>query len=142
MSFSTRTRYSLRALADLALHQSESPVRLREVAERQKLSLGYLRQLVMPLEAAGLVRSVRGAKGGYFLARPADEITVAELVGLFEGPFAPAECTSSSGRCEMERDCGAKSLWIEIKEAVERILQGTTVADIALRCRKGRKGKR
>ena len=63
MGFSTRTRYSLRALVDLALHETDEPVRLREVAERQELSLGYLRQLVMPLEAAGLVRSVRGAKG-------------------------------------------------------------------------------
>ena len=142
MSFSTRTRYSLRALVDLALHESESPVRLREVAERQKLSLGYLRQLAMPLEAAGMVRSVRGAKGGYFLARPADGITVAEVARLFEESFAPTECTGSPGRCEMEHDCGARSLWVEVKQVVERVLEGTTIADVALRCRKRRKRER
>ncbi len=140
MRLTTRTHYGLRALVDLALHEGERPVKLREVAERQRLSLGYLRQLAMPLEAARLVRSARGAKGGYFLARPAEEITVAEVVGLFEGPFEPTECTASRGKCELERGCGAKSLWAELKRAVERVFQGTTVADIARRSR--RKGGR
>lgn len=139
MGFSTRTRYSLRALVDLALHETREPVRLREVAERQKLSLGYLRQLIMPLEGAGLVRSVRGPKGGYFLARPAGEITLAEVARLFEETFAPTECTSPSGRCAIARECGARSVWAEMKEAVERVLEGTTIADVALRCRRRKK---
>ena len=94
MKISTKGRYALRLMLDLALHSGTTPVSLRDTAERQEISDKYLEQIVSPLSRAGLVRSIRGAGGGYFLTRPPEEYTVGSILKLTEGSLAAVSCTS------------------------------------------------
>ncbi|MCR4393680.1 MAG: Rrf2 family transcriptional regulator, partial [Dehalococcoidales bacterium] len=92
MKLSTRTRYGMRALVDLALHGAGETVQLKEIAERQQISLSYLEHLIIPLIAAGFVKSVRGAKGGIKLAKSPDHISLKMIMEVLEGPLAPVDC--------------------------------------------------
>ena len=99
MKFSTKSRYALRRMAELARYAPGSTVSLKEISERQQLSLKYLEQIVTPLAKAGLVSSVRGAQGGYRLARPAGEITSGEILRAVEGELTAIPCLASSVDC-------------------------------------------
>ena len=92
MKVSTKSRYGLAAMVDIAEHFGKGPVALRSVAERQQVSEHYLEQLMSPLRNAGFVRSVRGAQGGYVLAKDPTTITVGDIVRAMEGPIAPVDC--------------------------------------------------
>ena len=94
MKLTTRGEYGLRAILDLALREGEGPVSLKSIAERQDISDHYLEQLFSSLRKAGLVKSVRGAQGGYLLGKPAEEITVGDVIRVLDGPIAPVECVS------------------------------------------------
>ena len=92
MKLSTRGRYGLRAMLDIAINQGDGPTTLPSISERQGISVGYLEQLMVPLKKEGLIRSVRGAQGGYLLAREPEKITVGDIIRALEGPIAPVAC--------------------------------------------------
>jgi Rrf2 family cysteine metabolism transcriptional repressor len=133
MNFSTRGRYGLRALADMALHATEGPVALRVVAERQNISESYLEQVFTILRKAGLVRSIRGAQGGYELSRPAKDITAGEILCILEGPIVPVHCVDMSNSktgCENEKACITRPFWEELRDNINSFLDQTSLQDI------------
>ena len=133
---STKGRYGLRLMIDLALHQqADGVVRLRDIAERQAISGKYLWQVINPLKNAGLVSVLRGAHGGFALARPPDKITVYDIVALLEGPMALVPCVRSRSDCERAAECAAREVWTAVDRALERALRGVTLAAIVRRAR-------
>jgi Rrf2 family protein len=135
MRLSTRTRYGARALAELAAAPGDAAVPVAALAERQRLSPKYLEQIMAALKAAGLVRAERGRDGGYALARPAGEITLADLYRALEGPVAPAPCLEGPDRCPMRDSCPTQEVWAEVGDAVREVLEATTVLDLAEKVR-------
>lgn len=133
MKISTRGRYGTRALLDLALHQKEAPVLLKDIARRQQISLRYLEHLVTPLIAGGIVRSARGPRGGISLARAPGEIKLSDVIRLLEGSVALAECVNSPEICSRSASCAAHDVWGEIKKAMDGILESTTLQDLVER---------
>ena len=133
MKLSTRGRYGTRALLELALRQGEGPVLLRDIAQRQQISLPYLEHLITPLIAAGIIRSTRGARGGVLLARPPEEIRLSEVIQLLEGSIAPAECVNNPEACMRSEFCVTRDVWDELKKAMNGILESTTLQDLAER---------
>lgn len=135
MRISTKGRYGLRALFDLAVHQGSKgnrPVSLREISERQRISEAYLEQLFAPLRHHGLVRSVRGAQGGYVLAQPASQITVADIIRALEGPVAPVDCVrEDEGEiCNYAENCVAHLVWLRLRDSINRTLESITLEDM------------
>ncbi len=131
MKLSTRGRYGLRALLDLALHSEEGPVPLREIAERQRLSESYLEQLVAALRRGGLIKSVRGPTGGYYLSKEPAAITLGEIFRLLEGPIAPVECSAQvDNECFEPGDCLVYNLWQELSDEVNKVFDNKTLADV------------
>jgi len=135
MKLSTRGRYGLRALLDLALHQDEGLVPLKDIARRQEVSLPYLDHLITPLVAAGLVRSTRGARGGVSLIKPPSEIKLGEVVQLLEGSIAPVDCVNNPALCHRSTFCVTRDIWVEVKEAMSQVLDSTTIQDLVERQR-------
>jgi len=133
MKLSTRGRYGTRALLDLALHQGEEPVLLKDIAQRQQISLRYLEHLITPLIAGGIVRSTRGARGGVSLARPPEEIRLSEVVQLLEGSITPAECVTNPRICTRSELCVTRDIWGELKKAMNGVLEGITLQDLVER---------
>ena len=136
MKISTKGRYALRLMVDLAMVGGGQPVSLRDVAHRQQLSDKYLEQIVTPLSRAGLVRSVRGAGGGYLLTREPEQYTVGDILRPLEGDLAPVECATDEGYCERADQCVTLELWQEIHRAVAQVVDGTTLADLLERQRR------
>jgi Rrf2 family cysteine metabolism transcriptional repressor len=138
MLFSTKAEYGVRLMVELGRQPSEVPVSLSAIAEAERLPLSYMEHLVAKLRAAGLVTSTRGAHGGYRLARPAEEITMVEVVEALEGQIAPMECfhDAPEGKvlCSHETDgdhaCATKLLWTKVQGGVTRALAGTTLAEL------------
>ena len=120
MKLSTRGRYATRALLDLALHQGEEPVFLKDIARRQQISLKYLDHLITPLIAGGVVRTIRGPKGGVSLARPPEEIRLSEIIKLAEGSIVPVACVDDPAICSRSGICATRDIWIELKGAGQR----------------------
>ena len=133
MKLSTRGRYGTRALLDLALHQDEKPVLLKDIAEREQISVRYLEHVITPLIAGGIVRTTRGAKGGVSLARPPEEIRLSEIMQLLEGSLAPVECVSRPGICSRSKSCVTRDIWEELTQAMDGILRSTTLQDLVER---------
>ncbi len=135
MTVSTKGRYGLRLLLDIALHQEYGAVNLNEIAQRQEISHKYLWQVINPLKAGGIVRVTRGAKGGYVLARPAERITLCDVLELLEGPVALVDCVISPGSCDRNGDCITREVWSELTIVIKNALRGFTLADIVERAR-------
>ena len=133
MKLSTRAQYATRALLDLAIHQREEPVLLKDIAQRQQISLRYLEHLITPLIAAGIVLSTRGPRGGVSLAKPPEEIRLNEVVQLLEGSIAPVECVDKPGICPRSELCVTRDVWSELKKAMNGILESTTLQDLVER---------
>jgi Rrf2 family cysteine metabolism transcriptional repressor len=132
---STKGRYGTKALFELAQHQGAGPVALREIAEKQGLSEHYLEQLVAPPRKAGLVNSVRGAQGGYMLARDPGEITVGDILRVLEGPVSPTECALETfelpGKCCLNPEtCPDRDVWIKVRKSIEEVVDNITLADL------------
>src|SRR5438270_2076096 len=131
MMFSTKAEYGVRLMVSLARHGGDAPVSLSEIAEADGMPLAYLEHLVARLRKAGLVESRRGARGGYMLARPAKEITMAEVVEALEGSIAPIECISEgadghlvcSREAETDHVCPTKLLWTRVRGSIVTTLQ-------------------
>ena len=130
MKLSTRGRYATRALLDLSLHQGEEPVLLKDIAQRQQISLPYLEHLITPLIAGGIIRSTRGARGGVSLAQPPEKIRLSEVIQLLEGSIAPVECVNNPGICSRSGLCVTRDIWGELKRAMAEILESTTLQDL------------
>ena len=133
MKLSTRARYGTRALLDLALHQSEELVSLKDIAQRQRISLQYLEHLMTPLITAGMVRSVRGPKGGVSLAKPPKQILLSEIIQLLEGSTAPVECVDNPKLCPRSELCVTRDIWDELKKAMNGVLKSTTLQNLVER---------
>jgi len=130
MRLSTRGRYGLRALLDLALHQDEGSVLLKDIARRQEFSLPYLQHLIAPLIAAGVVKSTRGAGGGISLLKPPSEIKLSEVVQPLEGCITPVDCVNNPALCHRFTSCVTRYIWGEMKDAMSQVLDSTTLQDL------------
>jgi Rrf2 family protein len=130
MKLSTRSRYGIRALIDIALNVNNRPVLLRDVAQRQEISTMYLEHLITPLISAGIIRSTRGAKGGVWLARPAKDVKVSEVIQLLEGSMAPVECVDDINYCPRYESCVTREIWVDLKQAMTGVLDNITLKDL------------
>lgn len=124
MKISTKGRYGLTIMIELAKRTGEGPVSLKTIAQENDLSEHYLEQLVPPLRNAGLVKSVRGAYGGYMLAKDAKEITAGDIIRVLEGPITPVEGIE-------DEEPAKQALWIQIRDAVKNVLDTTTLDDLS-----------
>lgn len=131
MRLSTRGRYGLKAMYQLALHYGEGPIALNIIAEKQGLSENYLEQLVSTLRKEGLLSSVRGAQGGYMLAKMPGDITVGDILRVLEGDMAPTDCvTDDNTDCEREESCVTKLVWMQIKDSINSVIDSITLEDM------------
>lgn len=132
MRLSTRGHYGLKAMFDLALNYGEHPIPLKIVAERQNVPDNYLEQLISVLRKAGLVRSVRGAQGGYMLARSPGDITVGEIIRVLEGPIAPVNCVSEvePAKCDQSDICITRSVWARVRDSIAEVMDSISLGDM------------
>ncbi|MFO7815737.1 MAG: Rrf2 family transcriptional regulator [Halanaerobiales bacterium] len=133
MKVSTRGRYGLRAMIELSKNDNSGAIPLRIIAEKQKISEQYLEQLFVNLRNSGLVKSVRGANGGYLLKKSAEEITVREILVALEGPISIVDCVEDESLCDFSNKCATHELWIELRERIEDLLGGITLEDLKQR---------
>ena len=131
MKISTRVRYGLRMMIELAMSASKDYIPLSKIAENQSISPKYLKQISLVLENYGLVKSMRGIGGGYKLSRPPEEITVHEIVEALMGKIEVVDCVSAPELCELSEKCAAREVWVEISEAVSRLLKEKTLKELA-----------
>ncbi|MDI6715903.1 MAG: Rrf2 family transcriptional regulator [Actinomycetota bacterium] len=139
MRMSTRGRYGARAMLDIAANYEKGPVSLKDMARRQDISLKYLEQLIPPLKAAGLIRSIRGAGGGYTLVKEPHEINLLQIIQALER-LSPVDCLDTPGVCPRVKKCATYEVWKELLEATNNILQSITLADMVERQRKLEEG--
>lgn len=132
MKLSTKGRYGVRLMIDLAIHYGEGPVLLREIAKREEISEKYLSNLVNPLKAMGLVEATRGVHGGYVLGREPSEITMKEIVEALEGSLCLVDCVEKPATCDRVAVCVARDLWNEAAQGVGRVLGKYTLADMVV----------
>ena len=130
MKISTRGRYGTRMMLDLAARHDQGPTPLREIAKRQDLSVKYLEQLIIPLKAAGYIRSVRGARGGYTLARKPDKINVGQIIKVLEGGLSLVDCVEDPKLCEREKNCPTRDIWLRMSERLMEELSSLTLSDV------------
>lgn len=131
VNISTRTRYALRMLVDIAAYQEQGKVKIRDISARQDISIKYLEQIVTLLSKADIVRGERGPQGGYLLTRPANTITVAEVVRTMEGGLSPVPCIKEGTvDCPRKDRCTTLDMWIRIEKAVMGIMNETTIQDL------------
>ncbi|OGO08218.1 MAG: hypothetical protein A2Y61_01055 [Chloroflexi bacterium RBG_13_60_13] len=133
MRLSTKGRYGVRALLDVALHNETGPVLLKDIARRQDVSAQYLEHLISPLIKAGILRSRRGSRGGISLGRTPEEINLSQVVEILEGSVAPVECVDNPEVCSRSGSCVTRDIWVEIKAATVGILGSTTIEDLVTR---------
>ena len=130
MKLSTRSRYGARILVDLARHKDQGPVQIGEISKRQDISVKYLEQLIRPLKQANLVTSVRGPKGGHLLAENPENISLGQVVRLFEGQIDLVECISFPEKCPMSDDCQVRLAWRDATEVLYEKLDATSISDL------------
>jgi Rrf2 family protein len=133
MNISTRGRYGLRALLEIAHRAEEEPVTIRDISESQQMSVSYLEQILHRLKKAGIVRSIRGARGGYVLARKGERITVSQIINALDGPIAISYCDSPQMReksCIGPSACVSRILWRKLEDLIEDALSNVTLADL------------
>lgn len=132
MKLSTRGRYGLKAMFDLAIHDGEGPIPLKNIAERQRVSDHYLEQLIAELRKSGLVKSVRGAQGGYMLAHKPSAITVGDIIRVLEGPLGPSDCVLENEPvlCNNADHCVTKTVWEKIQISISDVIDSITLQDM------------
>lgn len=131
MKISTKGRYALRLLLDLAIYNTGEPISLKDIARRQEISEKYLEQIISLLNKAGFVRSVRGPQGGYLLKREPSEYTVGMVLRLTEGDLAPVSCVGEShGECERRQGCVSVRVWEQLNAAINQVVDNITLADM------------
>lgn len=130
MKISTKGRYALRLMLDLAMHHTGNFVPLKAISQRQDISDKYLEQIVHLLSKGGLVQSARGAQGGYRLTREPVEYTVGEILRLVEGSLVPVACLECGANCEHTEECMTIDLYKRMQKAIDDIVDGTTLVDL------------
>lgn len=129
MKLSTKGRYGVRAMVDLASSYGGAPVSIKTISKRENLSEYYLEQLFSPLRRANVIRSIRGAQGGYVLCKPPSEITVGDIMTILEGPIEVADCIDGV-ECESSDSCATKAVWEKIKRSIDGVMNSITLQDI------------
>ena len=124
---------------DLALHYGEGPILLKDIAKRQQISGRYLEHVIVSLKVAGLVKSMRGARGGFSLAKPPFQIRLSEIIQIMEGSIAMVECVDDPKVCSRADLCVTRDIWTEMKKAMNGVLESTTLQDLIERQREKRK---
>ncbi|OGP93107.1 MAG: hypothetical protein A2156_08210 [Deltaproteobacteria bacterium RBG_16_48_10] len=133
MKLSTKIRYGTRAMLELASHYGEGPIELKEIAKSQDISIKYLEQVIIPLRTVGLVKSVRGSKGGYSLARSPSEICLFDVVEILEGPLYLVDCVRDPKVCKRSPSCVTRDIWGDVSEALHRVLKSITLEEMVRR---------
>ena len=136
MKLSTKMRYGTRVMVDLAMVYPQRAVSVKELAKSQRLSIKYLEHIMAALKGSGLIKPERGAHGGYSLAREPNTIRLVELYRTFEGHFSLLDCIGNPNLCQMKDECPTRDTWIEMNEALEKILERTTIQDLLERKKK------
>ena len=131
LKLTTKGRYGLRAMIELAGSGDDRPMLMGDIARRQGFSRKYLHVLLTSLKEAGLVRSVRGSRGGYLLAKSADEIRISDVFDALEGPLAIVDCLGEDEVCKRTNDCLARGMWEELNSIMGEYLKTRTLADLA-----------
>ncbi len=135
MKLSTRTRYGLRAIIELAEHNGATPLQTKVIAASQDISVKYLEQLMTILRSAGFVRSIRGSKGGYMLAKSPNQIRLSEVFDCLEGHVTTVECVEDRSFCERSENCVAMQVWAQVQQAINNVLQSITLQDLVDRAK-------
>lgn len=129
MKLSTKGRYGVKAMVDLAVHYGEEPVSIKTISTRQNISEYYLEQLFSPLRRAKLIKSIRGAQGGYILDKSPKEIKISDIMDVLEGPVEIAECIEKAA-CDNLDCCATRLLWKKIKLSIDEVMESMTLQDI------------
>lgn len=130
MKISTKGRYGLRILLDLAIHDSGSPRLIRDIAQSQQISEKYISRLIIALRKGGMVRSIRGARGGFRLKKELKEITLLDVVEAMEGPLAIVDCVRAPAKCCRIESCPTRSIWNDINTGIRDNMRQVTLQDI------------
>ena len=130
MKISTRTRYGIRAILELAQNYKNGPLQLKIIAKRQDISVKYLEQIMTMLKSGDFIRSIRGPRGGYMLAKAPNQIKLSDIFDCLEGPITTVECVQDNDYCQRAADCVAKQLWETVHKAIKDILQSLTLQDL------------
>lgn len=137
MKISTKGRYGLRILIDLATHDTQKPRLVRDIAESQQISEKYISRLIIDLRRARLVRSVRGVKGGFFLARSPKEITLLDILETMEGTLSIVDCVMAPEKCTHNADCTARGIWQKLNNGIRELMRNITFEQILEEYRNG-----
>jgi Rrf2 family protein len=133
MKISTKIRYGARAMLELAFRYGEGPIELKEIARKEDISIKYLEQVINPLRAAGLVKAIRGSKGGYALAKPPSAICLYDVVETLEGPLNLLECLRDPKACQKVPSCVTRDIWKEVSDAITKVFCSVTLEDMVNR---------
>jgi len=136
MKLSTKARYGMRAMVDLALHYGQGPVLLKDMARRQEVSMKYLDHIIQTLKTHGLIQNVKTRHGGYVLSKSPSQTKAYEVIQAVEGPLVLAECINDPNICERSDFCVTIDLWKRLGESMATVLQETTLEDLAKRQKK------
>lgn len=130
MKLSTRGRYGTRAMLDLAMHNGEQPVLLKDIAKRQEISERYLENIMRTLVSSGLAISVQGRNGGFSLAKKTSDIKLSEIIQAVEGSMSPVSCVDNPKLCKRTTICIAQDIWVKLRKAIVDVLDSVTLADM------------
>ncbi|MEY7999516.1 Rrf2 family transcriptional regulator [Clostridium sp. Mt-5] len=132
MKLSTKGRYGVKAMVDLAIHYSQEPSSIKSISERQNISEYYLEQLFSGLRKSDLIKSIRGAQGGYILNREPKDITIADIIEVLEGPIEISDCIDENNEssCSKVDCCATRLLWSKIKDSMDQVMKFTTLQDM------------
>lgn len=134
MKLSTKGRYGVSAMYDLALYYGQGAISLKSVAQRQAISEHYLEQLMGTLRKAGFVKSIRGAQGGYMLTKEPSQISVGDIIRVMEGPIAPVDCLLAgkinNEYCNRASSCVTRNVWEKVRDSITGVLDSITLDDL------------
>lgn len=130
MKLSTKGRYGVKAMVELAINYGDTPVSIKTISTRQHISEYYLEQLFAPLRKAKLITSIRGAQGGYILSREPKDITVADIMEVVEGPIEISDCIDKENGCDNTDCCATRLLWEKLKKSIDEVMASVTLQDI------------
>jgi len=142
LKISTRARYGVRALIDMAGQDSDQPIQLKDIAWRQEISVKYLEQIFAQLRTSGLVRGVRGPRGGYLLSKSPESMSICEVVEALDGSLSLVDCVDDPSACHRSQGCPSRRVWAEVSGALRDNLASISVADMGMPPAKGRAPRR
>lgn len=127
MKLSTRSRYAARAIIEIALQSGDKPITRKSICESQDISSSYLENILIILKNQGIIKTIRGPKGGYSLAKDVADITMFDIVNVFEGSISAVHCVDHPENCERYAECPTKIVWEDLMKAQEKVLKGYTI---------------